>query len=503
MRLNISIALIFLLSGFTVAQTKIQKIDALLDKIHCEEAFSGNVLIAEKGKIIYAESFGYANAENKMLLTQDSIFLIGSVAKTFTATAVFKLKEQGKLNLDDSITKYLPELSYKNVTLRHVLTHTSGLLEYQSEEIIKEITGKGVNNAELMKVFARLNPKQEFEPGSRWDYSNTNYILSALIVERVSGKSFPQFVSENIFAPARMTRSFVLLENVPETLKKEVAAGHRFTNPLATAPVNVDSLEGARRAYATKRNLYGAGNIYSTTGDLVKFHWALQRGKILNKRSLSEMYSPAKLSTGENYNPFLRTNYPSTDAFGWFVAADESKGKIVYHPGGDIGFASYFLRNISKDQAVIILSNIELLRHYTPTALMRLLNDGSFKLDVKSLAGAMGKEYNRGGSEAMLKIFNQLKASDEYNFSEDEINELGYRLLYDQKDVPTAIEVFKLNAERFPQSFNVWDSLGEVYYRSGNREEAIRNYEKSLQINPKNEGGQRMLKKIRSEKEKP
>jgi CubicO group peptidase (beta-lactamase class C family) len=492
----------FVLQLFIIcpAQTKLQKIEALLDKIHREEAFSGNVLIAEKGKIVYAKSFGYANAETKTPLTEDSIFLVGSVAKTFTAAAILKLKEQGKLNLDDGITKYLPELSYKNVTLRHLLTHTSGLPEYQSPEIIKEIREKGAGNSELIDVFARLNPKLHFAPGSKWDYSNTNYILLALVVEKASRKSFPQFLRENIFVPARMTRSFVLLENVPETLKKDIAAGYRFVSPLATLPVNVETLAGARSAYATKRGLYGAGNLYSTTGDLFRFHAALQRGKILHKQSLAEMYSPQKLSSGENYNSFFRTNYPAKIALGWFVADDEAKGGIVYHPGGDIGYVSYFLRNTTRDQAVVILSNIELLRHYTPTALMRILNDEPFKLDAKSLAAAMGKEYNARGSEAMLNVFNRLKGSGEYRLDEDEINELGYRLLYDKKDAPAALEVFKLNAEQFPQSFNVWDSLGEAYYRTGNREEAVRNYEKSLKLNPNNEGGRRMLETINKEK---
>lgn len=482
---------------FCPAQAKVQKIDALLGELRREEAFSGSVLIAEKGKIIYAESFGYANAENKTPFTAETIFLVGSVAKTVTAAAVMKLKERGKLNLNDSITKYLPELAYKNVTLRHLLTHTSGILEYQAPEIIREIAGKGAGNRDLVKVFAGLNPKLEFEPGSRWDYSNTNYILLALVVEKISGVSFPAFVRENVFVPAGMRRSFVGLDNVPANLRKEIAAGYRFTNPLAQAPVNVETLDGARAAYATKRNLYGAGNLYTTTGDLLKFHRALQRGRILSPKTLAETYAPQKLSGGENYNSFVRTNYPAKDALGWFVADDESSGKIVYHPGGDIGYTSYFLRNATKDRAVIILSNIELLRHYTPTALMRILNDEPFRLDVKSLAAALGREYNRRGAQAMLEIFNRLKGSNLYGFVEDEINELGYRLLYDKKDPPAALEIFKLNAERFPNSYNAWDSLGEVYYQIGKLAEAVENYEKSLRLNPKNEGGRRMLERIR------
>ncbi|HEX8735364.1 MAG TPA: serine hydrolase [Pyrinomonadaceae bacterium] len=497
MKFNLSIALLFLSWSFAAAQTRIETIDAVLNRLNREEAFSGNVLISEKDKIIYAKSFGYANAETKTPLTPETIFLIGSVAKTLTAVAVLQLKEQGKLTLDDSLARHLPELPYKNVTLRHLLTHTSGVLEYQSPEVIKEIAGRGVGNAELVNIFARLNPKLEFAPGSRWDYSNTNFILLARVVEKISNKNFPQFVRENIFVPARMTRSFVGINNAPAPLKKTIAAGYRFTNPLADAAVNVETLEGARQAYATKQNLYGAGNVFSTTVDLLKFHRALQRGKLLKKQTLAEMYSPAKLSTGENYNSFSRTNYPSGNALGWFAANDESRGIIVYHPGGDIGYTSYFLRNTTKDQTVIILSNIELLRHYTPTALMKILSGEPYKLDLKSLAAAMGREYNRRGARAMLEIFARLKTSDEYSFSEDEINELGYRLLYDKKDLKSAEAVFKLNAERFPESYNVWDSLGEVYFQIGDKEEAVKNYEKSLRLNPKNEGGKRMLEKIR------
>lgn len=213
------------------------------------------------------------------------------------------------------------------------------------------------------------------------------------------------------------------------------------------------------------------------------------------------MYSPMRLSTGEDYKPFARTNYDSKDALGWFVA-DGPRGKIVYHPGGDIGFVSYFLRNMTRDQTVIVISNIESLRHYTPTALMRILNDEPYKLDIKSLAREMGKEYNLRGAVAMMKLVS-LKDSDQYSLREEEINDLGYQILIDKKDTGAAIEVFRFNAGQFPKSYNVWDSLGEAFYRSGNLEEAIRNYEKSLQLNPDNEDGKRMLEKIRSELKKP
>lgn len=499
MRLAVAVSLICLSFCVAHSQNKLQKIDSIMAELSREEGFAGNVLISDKGKIVYEKSFGYADIESKRPLTADTLFLIGSVAKTFTAVAVMKLRQEGKLRLDDSVKSFVPDFPYENVTLRHLLTHTSGLEEYQSEEVIKEVAGKGVTNAELADVFFRLKPKTRFEPGTRWEYSNTNYIVLALIVEKVSGQSFPQFVRKNIFDPAAMTRSFVGINNVPEALKKEVAAGQRLNGPLAIAPVNVASLEGARKAYATKQNLYGAGNVYTTARDLLKFHQALQGGKILSRRSLAEMYAPARLTTGGDYSTLAWTNYPSKYALGWFVANDPG-GRIVYHPGGDVGYVSYFLRNTTKDQVVIILSSTELLRHYTPTALMRILDNETYKLDQKSLARAMGKEYNQRGPEAMLSLFNRMKSGGDYGLNEDEINDLGLRLLYNKKDNKTAIEVLKLNAEMFPQSFNVWDSLGEAYYQAGEKEEAVKNYEKSLQLNPANEGGKRMLEKIRNEK---
>jgi CubicO group peptidase (beta-lactamase class C family) len=124
-----------------------------------------------------------------------------------------------------------------------------------------------------------------------------------------------------------MRRSFVLLRNVPATLQPAIAAGHRVTNPLATGPVDVNTLEGARRAYATKSNLYGAGNVYSTTRDLLRLHQALQRGRIISTKTQSEMYAPAKLSSGQNYLSFSRTNYPAKDGLGWFVT-DVAAGMV-------------------------------------------------------------------------------------------------------------------------------------------------------------------------------
>lgn len=498
MKLLLSVALVVLLSVFSAAQNPVQTIDSVLDKLNRDDGFSGNVLISEKGKIIYEKSFGFANYENAVPLTENTIFPIGSITKTFTAVAILKLEEQGRLKLDEAITKYLPDLPYKNMTLRHLLSHTSGLPEYQSEAVIKEIEDKGINNAELENVFARLNLKGDFEPGSKWQYSNTNFIFLALIVEKASGKSYSQFLRENIFQPAQMKNSFVLKTGIPEQFKKNIADGYRSMNFVAAADTNIADIRGARSFYATVSNLYGAGGIYSTVRDIDKFHNALRTNKILKKQTLAEMYSPGTVG-GKEYFTLRNTNYESEYGLGWFAAKDDSAGKIVFHSGGAVGFVSYFLRNLTKDQCVIILTNNELVRHYTPTGVMRILNNQPYKLDDKSLAKTLGKEYNRRGIEGAKKLFNELKNNQHYNFREGEMNALGYQLMLDKEDAKAAIEILKINAEKFPESFNVWDSLGEIYYKSGNKEQAVRNYEKSLQLNPDNKEGKQMLEKIKKE----
>lgn len=504
--LYFSASLIFLLCGLAAAQTeksKIENVDAVLGKLYADEVFSGNVLISEKGKIIYEKAFGFANYENKIPMTGKTIFPIGSVSKTLTAVAVLKLKEQGKLRLDDSITKYLPDLPYPNITVRNLLSHTSGLPEYQSEAIIKEIGDKGVTNSDLEKVFARLKLPADFAPGSRWEYSNTNFIFLALIIEKASGKSYPQYLLENIFKPAQMKNTSVLKKNIPARFKNLVADGYRGTSFVQVRDANINSLRGATDYYATVSNLYGAGGIYSTARDLFRFHKALQKNGILKKQTLAEIYSATNLTNSKDYTASKNTNYESKYGLGWFVVKDETSGKIVYHPGGVVGYISYFLRNLTKNQCVIVLANNENLKHYTPTALLRILDNQPYKLDKKSLAAALGKEYNKSDFETTKKLFDELKNNADYVWREGEMNDLGYQLLVEKNDAKAAIEILKLNSEKFPESFNVWDSLGEIYDKAGNREEAIKNYEKSLEINPDNTEGRRALERIRQETTKP
>lgn len=499
MRLVTIILTIFLLFSFSFADERVEKIDKILTELQQQSGFNGNVLLAEKGKIIYEKSFGYANYDDKTLLTKDNLFDIASVSKTFTAVAILKLEEKGKLKLDDKITKYLPDLPYKNVTIRQMLSHTSGIIEFQKPIIRKEIQGKNVNNTQMKNVFVKIKPKLDFTPGTKWSYSNTNYLFLSMIIEKVSGKSYAQFIDKYIFRKAKMKDSYVLESRVPQSKKGRIVERFYRDGILSPIYINANTLGFVKRYKSTYDNTTGSGKIYSTARDLFKYHKALQKGNLLKRRSLQKMYEPVKLTTGKDYKVSPVPNYPSEYSLGWEVAIDDSEGKIVYHPGGEPGTRSYLLRNVTKDRCMIIMTNNTLTDHRSFTFPMRVLENRSFVLDRKLMAFPIAKAYQSGNIESALKKFRELENDKNYRLREDDINSLGYEIL-EKGDTKSAIEIFKINVEKFPKSGNVWDSLGEAYLKDGNKVEAIKNYEKAFELDPKNTTARDIVKKLKSEK---
>ena len=166
---------------------KVAKIDSVLNFYHEQGIFNGTVLVAEAGKVIYQKGFGYANMDTKETLEPKSVFRLASVSKQFTAMCIMMLEEQNKLNYDDDIQKYLPELKYEGVTIRHLLWHTSGIPNYFKFMSEHYSDDEWYVNDDVLRIMAKHHPEKEFEPGEKYEYSNTGYLLLASIVERVSG----------------------------------------------------------------------------------------------------------------------------------------------------------------------------------------------------------------------------------------------------------------------------------------------------------------------------
>ena len=328
--------------------SRVLKIERLCDSLHKVNEFNGNILIAEKGNIIFKKSFGLANESTKQPLNENSIFDLASVSKPFTAMAIVVLKENGKLNYDDKMSKYIPELSnYDNVTVRHLLNHTSGLPDYF--EIMDTVFDKSkiATNSDIINIFAKLKPHVLFEPNTKWEYSNTGYALLASIIEKVSGMSYGDYLHQIIFKPLEMTNSFVYNRRMSPKQIDNYAFGYIYTDSLKRN-ILPDSLAETKYVYWLD-GIVGDGTVNSTTTDLLKWDRALYTNKLCSQASVKEVFKPVT----------LLDETKSYYGLGWFIDLNKDYGTIVKHKGGWPGYVTFIDRHIDNDKTIIILQNTD------------------------------------------------------------------------------------------------------------------------------------------------
>ena len=250
--------------------------------------FSGNVLLAKNGEIIYRKSFGYADESAAKKLDDNSAFDCGSITKQFTAMGILILKDRGKLNYTDTLRKFFPELPYTAVTIHQLLTHTSGMPD--GFDLVEKYFdhNKIAHNGDLIQLLAREKPPLLFEPGKNLMYSGTGYNLLASIIEKVSGKSYNEFIDEEIFRPLGMRNS--LVANFPRIGKKikGFANGYLYSDSLKKYEWT-DTLKSGWVSYFTGIN--GEGMIIITAGDLLLWDRALKNHKLLQETTQREMLS--------------------------------------------------------------------------------------------------------------------------------------------------------------------------------------------------------------------
>lgn len=332
---------------------KNQKLDSLFQKLSSNKEFNGNVLIAEKGKIIYKNSFGLANETSKEKLNENSIFELASVSKQFTAFAIVILKEKGKLKYEDKIGDILPQLSfYKNISIRNLLNHTSGLPDYMKilDSLLIDKTWdnktKIANNKDILDVYEKYKPSLLFEPNEKWEYSNTGYAILASIIEKVSGKSYAEFLKAEIFKPLKMNNTFVYTRRLKPQNIKNYAFGYVYSDSLKTNQLP-DQIKGLDLYVYTLDGIVGDGTVNSTINNLLKWDRNLYTNQLVSKNSIDEIFNNGTLNSGTN------TKY----GFGWFIDNNETFGKIVNHSGSWPGYISYIERHIDNDKTIILLQN--------------------------------------------------------------------------------------------------------------------------------------------------
>ena len=501
-------------SVYSFAQTDakvVQKLDDYFTNLAGEREFNGNVLVAENGKIVYEKSFGYADFEARRLNTADTEFELASIAKPFTATAVLQLKEKGKLNLDDKFVKYFPEFPYPEITIRHLLAHMSGLPDLELfDKLVAENPEKIFDNKDVIPVMKQAKVPLRFEPGEKWFYNNFNYALLALLVEKLSGQKFEDYLKKNIFEPARMTRSYIRTSLINTRPTPNMAYNYAYSFLFSSEFVSTDKTftDPFNKKTFYNEAFLGMSYVYSTTGDMLKFDSALSGGKLLKNETLEESFTPTRLNSGEMNKPASRPGSlgfgglgGSFNGLGWFILEDDSAGKIVWHGGGMPGILTIFLRNISKKQTVVVLDNTFSSGLYRKgLSAMNILNGKPVLPVKKSLARIYGRTLIAKGADSAAARLNELKADTEnYSLVENDFNNMAYDMLLNGFKAQ-ALETFKINTFLFPASDNIYQSYGEGLLEMGKKEEAILMFKKALRINPENEDAKKMLKKAESEK---
>ena len=485
-RTTISLVILCSLSSvsYLAAQEKSAEIDALLKQYLEYSQFNGSVLIADHGAVIFKKGYGEANMEWGIPNAPDTRFRLGSITKQFTATLVLQLVEEGKLKLDGKITDYIPDYPKpmgEKITIHNLLTHTSGIPNYTSLPSFQlSLSRLPANPSEFIKGFWNL--PLEFEPGSKFNYSNSGYFLLGVILETVSGKSYARLLEEKIFGPLKMHDSGYD-SGTPLLLKR--AAGYQ---KAGGGLVNSE--------FVDMSTPFAAGALYSTVEDLFLWDRALYSDKILSDRSKAVMFQP-RIETGHQPGPLMHY------AYGWFVGKTQvgtSADSIfaISHGGAINGFNALIAR-YPQDQKLIVLLNNTGGAPLASVAqgILGILFGKPYAGAVRSLADVVRESALKSGIEAAVARFKELLPRKlEYYLAENEMNVLGYEYLQVGK-IPEAIAVFTLNVNAFPQSYNVYDSLGEAYAAAGNKELAIKNYEKSVELNPKSESGIEALKKLR------
>lgn len=334
---------LFLLLTFVPAVGQaVNAIDSLMHQ-HAQKGFSGVLLVANNKEPLYHKAFGYREFAQKIPLQSTDIFELASVSKQFTTMIIMMLKEKGKLNYDDPVEKYL-NIPYKNISIRHLLTHTSGLPDYQ--DIMDKYWDKSkvAGNTEILEYLNRYHPPNLFEPGTSYQYSNTGYVLLASIAEKASGKDFIKLANKWIFKPLRMRRTAIrTLQQKSAT--KNFAIGHIYIQEKQQY-IRADSFPSSDYTIWLG-NRKGPGRVSSTASDLLKWDNALYSNRLVNQFTLQEAFTPMK----------LKNDSISNYGFGWMIRSDTLLGKVVMHTGDNPGYKTQIIRYIDPHKTIILLCN--------------------------------------------------------------------------------------------------------------------------------------------------
>lgn len=431
------------------------------------------------GEVVWRHAFGVKNAQTKETVTDNTIFEAASLSKPVFAYGVLKLVDSGKFDLDTPLTKYMPgrydvgdDPRLDQITARHVLTHTPGFPNWRPRGGALRI---------------------HFAPGERFSYSGEGFVYLAKVIEHVTGEKLDDFMKKTVFEPLRMTSSSYVWQDRYDTLKT-------FLHNSRAEPTDQNRMKpGVANA---------AASLHTTAEDYGRFVSAILKGEGLRKSTLKSMLTPQvhvrEGGAGSINRPDAKEVSDVAWGLGWGLQTT-AEGLSFWHWGDNGNGKAFVIAFAKKGTGIVFFANgangLSIAREIVEEALgepqpaLAWLNYEPYNSPGRKLL----KEILTKGAEIALRDYVERRKGRVAGeaITERQMNSLGYELLNGFKRVKDAIDVFKLNVQDYPESFNVYDSLGEAYAVDGDKELAIKNYERSIELNPMNTNGIEALKKLR------
>ena len=451
-------ALSLCLNGLSGLSGSARDVNSEIDKVMARFAeldhFSGTVLVARNGRVLYAKAFGEANKDHRVPNTMNTRFELGSIAKVLTGVGFMRLVEKGAIGLEDPVITHLPSFPFGDkIRIIHLLTHTSGLPDYTDHPRFRAVWPLLRTIDDFLPMILEQKLK-EATPGKTFSYSSSGFVLLAAIIERTSGRTFKEYIREEVLRPCGMTETSVA--NLEDIVPNR-----------ATGYVKDSLGRFATHAYWMVPFIASAG-IQTTVGDLLKFDRALAEEKLLSSAVMMRMVEP-----------FLEKNW------GIVWRLDEIDGqKVAYHGGETTGVSAMYRRYLEDSTTLIVLSNYHRACRPVAAVIEAILFGKPYEMPRHTAQEFLYRYMVRNGSALPAKESGQLLKENGYDVPPAaDLNGFGYELVK-AGEIDMALQVFRMNTRLFPSAANAYDSLAETYLLKGDREAAIRNYQKALEIDP-------------------
>ncbi|CAM1344503.1 serine hydrolase [Tenacibaculum amylolyticum] len=427
-----------------------------------ENGFSGAIAIIKDGEVVINQGYGIANKNTSLLNNPNTIFDIGSNTKQFTATAILKLVEMGKLSVTDSLSlffKHLPK-DKQNITIHQLLTHTSGFMD---------VIGNDFDNITPKQFFDTVfDSKLLSNPGEKFKYSNVGYSILGKIIELTSGLEYEAFLNQYLFLPAGMSQTGYLL---PKWNNEQISRSYN-----RGVLEDESSIVKYQKNGTISWNLKANGGINSTQNDMILWYNALKSNKIITKKSFE------KMTTAYADYPDSKLNY----GYGWTVKKLDGSAKRITHNGSNGAYSHSLIWYPKKNIYIVYATNANSEKvEYLAYVVAKMILDETYTpkpIENNVYAFALGYMENNS-SDKSEELIALLKEKYAENFTSSRLlNSIGNILLMLNQHKDWAVALFEKNVDLYPNDGNLWDSLGDIYKANNQKEEATKSYKKAIEL---------------------